>query len=368
MMAEETARTQDRKYIPILDGWRAVAIILVILFHGLYSTDTTASRLLTALANLAGRAGPLGVLIFFSISGYLITTRLLSESYDHGSFSVRAFYIKRAFRILPALAAYLTVLGGLECAGVISLSPGDWSAPLFLRNYWSGSWYTSHFWSLSVEEHFYLFWPVCVLVSGWRRAMWIGLLLIVVVGVWRPWELQHVASRAHALQHTDMRLDYIMMGCVVALSASFYPVVARMLRLLGSSAGLTVLFLALIISTRPWHFDVRSLQAAIITLLVCGSAAANSRIPRLLLANKVALFIGRISYSLYIWQQVFLGPQRHQILRSPASLVCKLAAIVAVASLSHYLLEKPFIAYGRGLLRRPKEVEMQGSLRAPAMP
>jgi peptidoglycan/LPS O-acetylase OafA/YrhL len=368
MMAEQMAQTQGSQYIPILDGWRAVAILLVILFHGLYNTDTTASRLLTALANLAGRAGPLGVLIFFTISGYLITKKLLWESQDQGSFSVRAFYIKRAFRILPALAAYLIVLVVLNAAGVIRLSPGDWSAPLFLRNYWSGSWYTGHFWSLSVEEHFYLFWPVCVLVSGWRRAMWIGLFLIVVVGVWRPWELQHVASRAHALQHTDMRLDYIMMGCVVALLASFYPVLAQALRLLGSSLGLAVLFLALIVSTRPWHFDVRSLQAAIITLLVCGSATATSRIPRLLLANNLALFIGRISYSLYVWQELFLGPQSRPFLRSPAALCLKFAAIMIVASLSYYLIEKPFIAYGRSLLRSSGTVKVQELVSSPATP
>lgn len=361
------AQTRDSKYIPILDGWRAVAILLVIIFHGLYTTDTTDSRLLAGIASIARRAGPLGVLIFFTISGYLITNKLLSESHDHG-FPVRAFYIKRAFRILPALAAYLTVLIGLDFCGVIRLSAGDWSAPLFVRNYWSGSWYTGHFWSLSVEEHFYLFWPLCVLVSGWRRAMWIGVSLIIAVGIWRPWELQRVTSRAQALQHTDMRLDYIMMGCVVALAASFYPGMARTLRLLGSSLGLTILLLALVVSTRPWHFDVRSLQAGIITLLVCGSATAGSRIARLLLANNVALFIGRISYSLYIWQQLFLGPQSHPLLRSPAVLIVKFAAILAAASLSYYFIEKPFISYGKTLVRKSSAMEVQELWRSPAMP
>ena len=340
------------EYLPILDGWRGAAILLVLLFHGLLHTDTAGRTYLAVLAYFVGRMGALGVLVFFCISGYLITTKLLSESEVHGAFSIHAFYIKRIFRILPPLAVYLIVLVILSAAGVIKLAAGDWSAPLFLRNYLPGSWYTSHFWSLSVEEHFYLFWPVCILVSGWKRAMWIGLFLIAIVAVERPWELQHVMSQARALQHTEMRLDYIMMGCVVALATNFHPIVARRIRALGSSLGLTVLFLALVFSTLPRHFDTRSIQATIITLLVCGSAAANSRLSRLLLANPIMLFIGRISYSLYIWQQLFLGPQSRPFLRSPSALPIKFAAIVVVASLSYFFIERPFIQYGRTLLRK----------------
>jgi len=341
------------EYIPILDGWRAVAILLVLLFHGLLYTDKAGSAYLSPLSYFAGRTGALGVLVFFCISGYLITTKLLWDSSVRSSFSIRAFYIKRIFRILPPLATYLIVSAILSAAGLITLAVGDWSAPLFLRNYLPGSWYTAHFWSLSVEEHFYLFWPACVILSGWRRAMWIGLFLIVIVGIWRPWELQHVMNQARALQHTDMRLDYIMMGCVVALASTFYPITARILRALGSALGLIALVLALVFTTVPRHVDIRSIQAIIITLLVCGSAAADSQLPRLLLANPVMLFIGRISYSLYIWQQLFLGPQSRPFLRSPAALPIKLAAIIVVASLSYYFIEKPSIAYGRTLLRKP---------------
>jgi peptidoglycan/LPS O-acetylase OafA/YrhL len=239
------------EYLPILDGWRAAAILLVLLYHGLLHTDIAGRTYLAGPAYLIGRMGALGVLVFFCISGYQITAKLLSESEVSGAFSIHAFYIKRIFRILPLVAAYLIVLVILSAAGVIKLATGDWSAPLFLRNYWPGSWYTAHFWSLSVEEHFYLFWPVCILVSGWRRAMWIGLFIIAIVGVGRPWELQHVMNQARALQHTEMRLDYIMMGCVAALAMNFHPIVARRARALGSPLGLTALFLALVFSTLP---------------------------------------------------------------------------------------------------------------------
>ncbi len=345
------------QYIPILDGWRAVAILLVLLFHGLLNSDLSGSPRLDALSRYAGKSGTLGVLIFFCISGYLITQKLRSESRARGTFSARDFYIKRVFRILPPLAVYLLVLVALFAAGVITLRRGDWAAPIFLTNYitWSSSWYTTHFWSLSVEEHFYLFWPACAILAGWRRALGVGVLVIAVVGIWRPWELHHILDpvlRARALQRTDMRLDYIMMGCVVALAIEFYPWTAGMLRRLGGTLGLGLLLLALIVSTRPAWLDLRSFQAAILTLMVCGSSVRNARLPSLLLANPVALYIGRLSYSLYIWQQIILSPSNHALIRSPQALPIKYALVFGVASLSYYLVERPSIALGRDLLQR----------------
>jgi len=341
------------EHIPILDGWRAVAIILVLLFHGLMNSDVNGKPIFHALAAVSGRTGALGVLIFFCISGYLITRRLRDESRVHGTFSIRTFYIKRVFRIVPPLALYLLVILALFAAGVISLRAGDWMAPIFLTNYFAGSWYTAHFWSLSVEEHFYLFWPLCVIVAGWHRAMWVGGALILAVAIWRPWELHHVTGQARALQHTDMRLDYIMMGCVAALAIDFYPVVAQAFRRLGSNLGLLTLFFALIVSTRPSLIDLRSVQAAILTLMICGSSLANSRIPKLLLANPFMLFIGKISYSLYIWQELFLGETNYPFLRTPLALPVKLVVVFAVAVLSYRFVERPFMEYGRSAARLP---------------
>jgi peptidoglycan/LPS O-acetylase OafA/YrhL len=363
---QQSPKVGRGKYVPILDGWRAVAISLVLLFHGLHNTNTMGSKHLATVAVLASKIGTLGVLIFFCISGYLITRNLFEESRIEGNFSFYGFYIKRIFRILPLVAAYLLVLLALFAAGAVSLVKNDWSAPLFLTNYLPGSWYTTHFWSLSVEEHFYLFWPLCIIVCGWRRAMWVGVILILAVGVWRPWHLhqitqvqatQHIdmsVEYAKALQHTDMRLDYIMMGCVVLLLTAFHPSATRILGMLGSTLGLTALFIALLISTRPWPVDMRSVQAAILTLMVCGSSVANSRFVGALLANPVMLYLGRISYSIYIWQQLVLGPSSHAFLRSPAALLLKYSAVIAIASLSFYFIEKPFIAYGRRLLERRK--------------
>ena len=344
----------DGRYIPILDGWRGVAILLVLLFHGMYNSHLAGHPWLSALGLLAGRTGALGVLVFFCISGYLITQRLLLESRSLGMFSLRSFYIKRAFRILPPLVAYLFVLVALYFAGIIALRSGDWSALVFLSNYHSGSWYTSHFWSLSVEEHFYLFWPICAVMLGWRRAMWVGVALIGAVAVWRPWRLQHVTSQARTLQHTDMRVDYILMGAVVALVIEFYPWATTILKWLGRSWGLAVLFLLLLASTRTTSLDLRTVQAILLTLIVCASTVADAPLPRLVLTNRPILLLGKVSYSLYVWQQLFLGKTGSTFWDSPSMLPAKYVGALFAAWASYRFVEKPFIRYGRTIIARNK--------------
>ncbi len=344
--------------MPILDGWRAVAIILVLAFHGLYNSTIFPTSPVHIIAELSGRLGAMGVLIFFCISGYLITTKLLQESRSTGKFSIRNFYIKRSFRILPPLAVYLFTLIILSEIGILSLQAGDWAAPFFLANYIHGSWYTSHFWSLSVEEHFYLFWPACTLIAGFRKSIWVGLTVVIAVAIWRSWELRFLIAHgyqshvAFTLQHTDMRLDYIMMGCVSALAFNFHPRVGAFVAKLGSPLGLLCLLIALTITTLHLPFDVRSLQATILTLMVCGTSLSNSPLLNKLLANPMMLFIGRISYSVYIWQQLFLGRSSNPMISSPRALPVKYVLVIAVACASYYLVEKPFIRYGRSLLTR----------------
>jgi peptidoglycan/LPS O-acetylase OafA/YrhL len=353
-VTEERNPHGDGRYIPMLDGWRAVAILLVLLFHGMYNSDLAGHPWLTGLAVMAGRTGALGVLVFFCISGYLITKRLLLESRLLGMFSIRSFYIKRAFRILPPLAVYLFVAVALYFGGIIALRSGDWSALVFLSNYYKGSWYTSHFWSLSVEEHFYLFWPICAVALGWRRAMWVGVALICAVAVWRPWRLQHVISQAGTLRHTDMRIDYILMGAVVALATEFYPWTITVLKWLGRSSGLTVLFLLLLVSTRSTSLDTRTVQAVLLTLIVCASTVANAPLARLVLTNRPVLFLGKVSYSLYVWQQLFLGRTGSTFWDSPYMLPTKYVGALLTAWASYRFVEKPFIRYGRNVIARKK--------------
>jgi len=155
-MPDSKPRPTGASYIPTLDGWRAVAILAVLVCHGLDQRQHP----------FAEPLGSAGVLLFFSISGFLITRRMLDEESQTGAVSLRKFYLRRAFRILPPALFYLAAITFLGLMGVFPFSAEPiLKALFFVRNYayfdfaMPATWYSAHFWSLSVEEHFYLIWP-----------------------------------------------------------------------------------------------------------------------------------------------------------------------------------------------------------------
>ena len=167
-------------------------------------------------------------ILFFAISGFLITNRLLEEYESAGHVSLRSFYIRRAFRILPAALTYLLTLCVLGFAlGWIPLTAGQiLSSALFFRNYWvepaAQSWYTGHYWSLSVEEHFYLLWPGLLVALQPRRARWVVPPLALLFAIWRGFDTQFgwVAALNPAWRdlvgRTDYRMDGLLWGCTAA--------------------------------------------------------------------------------------------------------------------------------------------------------
>jgi peptidoglycan/LPS O-acetylase OafA/YrhL len=354
-------------YLPALDGWRAVAILLVLLFHGLFNSDLGNRHWLVRLEEISARTGAMGVLIFFAISGYIITSRLYAESGGQ-RISLRVFYTKRAFRILPPMVVYLLVLVMLFLVHAITLERADWFAPVFLNNYFPASDFTRHFWSLSVEEHFYFFWPLCIVLAGWRRALWVGVGIVAAVAVWRPWELARLtvgpSDPAYAvmhgdlLAHTDMRMDYIMMGCILALALTFYPWATRLLQAAGSGFGLLVLLVLMLVSTHSFVVDTRSIQAVLIAVAVVGSVKTKSWFSTRVLGNRYMLFLGKLSYSLYLWQQLFLVRSDYAWLRSPLALPLKFAVALGAAYLSYRFVERPMIRRGQVLIARWREADM----------
>ncbi len=191
--------------MPTLDGWRAVAILAVLCCHAGWPTAAIAPY------------GAMGVSIFFALSGFLITRRLM----DEGRIDLASFYRRRAFRILPPIIAYLAVLWMLGFRGQLLASL------LFVRNYITPTapqaWYTGHFWSLAIEEHFYLLWPASLYVAGFRRARWIAPALALMVAGWRAADLHYnwigrldPALRG-SLARTDYRLGTLLFGCAIAL-------------------------------------------------------------------------------------------------------------------------------------------------------
>jgi peptidoglycan/LPS O-acetylase OafA/YrhL len=343
-------------FLPTLDGWRAIAVLSVLLGHFLvFSSGHLPGG--SGISKLGESLGPLGVNLFFAISGYLITTRLLAELDQRGSISLRRFYIRRAFRILPPALAYLLIVAILGALGIITLHWGEIpSAVFFYNNYWpERSWYVSQFWSLSMEEQFYLFWPILLARLGVRRAACAAICLIIVTSLWRNWALAHKVAGAYALHRTDLRLDAFMFPVLFAILLRF-PAWRRILSRVGDEPVLAAI-VAIVAGSylAVYHNpDLQNLKTLVISalmpLMIIGTVLKPvNGLGRFLEWPQLA-WLGRISYGVYLFHKLFEIPAASLIdvvLRFPLHL----AIVVCCAASSYYLMEKPLNRIGRNLAK-----------------
>ncbi len=206
-----------RNYVPSLNGLRAISIFIVF-FHHLNAAGTFgafhAPSFLSFLFD-----GNFGVNVFFVISGFLITTLLIAEEQKNGTISLKNFYIRRIFRIFPAYYFVLFVYFLLQGASVLYFTRESWLSSIFYYKYLvRGDAETGHFWSLSVEEHFYLVWPLIFFLFRRSRA-WFAAGIIGLVFACRflaynnRFHLPFIGDWAFIFQ----RADAIMIGCLVAM-------------------------------------------------------------------------------------------------------------------------------------------------------
>lgn len=354
MQAWLKSRLRQRKvganYIPTLDGLRAVAILLVIASHTLdrYQYPTIVSL------------GHVGVAIFFALSGYLITSRLVEEYRVTGRISLRNFYIRRAFRILPPVLFYLTTLWALSWLGIVICSWHAIQSALFLyANYADldgAGWRVGHFWSLSVEEHFYLLWPTLLIVFGVRKGWRTAAMLAIAISLWRILDdrfniiaqIFNDPFLAHRSNRTDLIADALLWGC--CLSFWLRPPLRESLSP-GRSTALAIAAVGSIVGILFWNVNHMYIPLNLLptVLLAAIIAAPNAAIGRIL-EHPVLRFIGRLSYSLYIWQQLFLGGPG-PTLSHPVALL----AIFACALFSYEVIEQPCIQLGSRLCRKVLE-------------
>jgi peptidoglycan/LPS O-acetylase OafA/YrhL len=346
--------------IPELDGLRAFMVMFVVLFH---MTDYGGSlpRGSVWIGNVIACLGPSGVHVFFIISGFIITTLLLREKVAVGHVSLKAFYIRRFFRIVPPFAVFLIALFGMAAVGVISISSQNlmWSA-MFLGDTAfpdPKDWFVAHTWSLSVEEQFYLgFPPLVCLIFGFRSRITIYFLCVFygisVLSLKLANELSiHVAPqfvRIAALYH----FRYIIVGVLLALHGR------PALDVVTGRSRMVPLFLAVSIISMQLYSGpskIVSLVVAAIEPGICGlfvmwfiqnpSRCASLRLP-------AVQWIGACSYGIYLWQQLFTGTKSlyhgWNLAQSPLAVV----AIVVCAGISFYLIERPSIQLGRRISSR----------------
>ncbi|WP_263366834.1 acyltransferase family protein [Edaphobacter bradus] len=322
------------KRIPTLDGWRGVAILMVIVTH-----------LQSGLLGHVWRykwmdLGQHGVSMFFVLSGFLITSRLLAEE----KIGLRRFYLRRVFRLMPCAWAYLAFVALFGLAFKLHIIGEDvWACLFFFRNYLpeqSANAMTSHFWSLSIEEQFYLVWPFLLFLAGKRKAFWIGLSVALACAAYRFHHWDHLSGGIYNL-HTEVRIDALMAGCLFAILNSHEPFRRQLQQNVGIPLASSLLATCLCIYN--YQTFVPLTESAFIGLAITCTSLAPSSLAGRVLEYKHLKFLGVLSYSLYVWQEFFLVPHW-----GPIGIA--ILPLIAIASFS--LIERPGIALGRWLEAR----------------
>ena len=244
--------------------------------------------------------------MFFALSGFLITFRLLEEFEQAKGIALSAFYRRRARRILPPALIYLALLVLLGPGfHVFQTSFSELSASVFFyRNIYQppmpGAWYTAHFWTLSLEEQFYLFWPSVLVLLGprHRRTVWTTLAMILTCALWRA-RVQGLDPMVN-IYRPDLLADHLLWGCLFGLC--WRDIEARIssgARMWAGLGGIGVA--ALLIYWQPPYWQPFFALCVALGFILSADAAQGW-------AARLTAFqtMGKASYDCYIWQSLFL--------------------------------------------------------------
>ena len=339
------APSSAAEFRPDIEGLRGIAILLVLLFHaGLPWTP----------------GGFVGVDVFFVISGFLITGKLWRESQQPGGWNITRFYAWRIRRLLPAALvaiAVITLVGLLLAAPLdrSELAADGAASALSIANmrfigsvdYFAATTSPSpflHFWSLSVEEQFYLVWPALIVLLTWRGGSSRRLIVALLIGVVASFALSiwlTDASPARAFYLLPTRVWQLGVGGLLALIG-----VAGTSRRAGALAwaGLAAVAVAGVALTAeiPYPGLAALLPTAGAVALLYGGAAPSG--PMRLLAAAPLRFLGKISYSLYLWHWPLLVLPLMFLERAltGVEIVASVAVAIGVSWLSWRFVEQPF--------------------------
>jgi peptidoglycan/LPS O-acetylase OafA/YrhL len=337
---------------PALDGLRAVSVLVVLLFHG-------------EITGFSG--GYLGVSVFFTLSGYLITSLLIAERSGTGRTGVGAFYVRRAKRLLPASVVCLTAIAIASAttdwfAGVSTLRR-DLLGALFQVANWvslggSGSYQqlfanaagqvspVEHYWSLAIEEQFYWLWPLafvglCRLARSHRARTWVVAGVTIGFGIAAP-VVASVWGADAAYWATPARAAEILTGALAAfLLAGRSSVRWWSWLAIGAFAALGVAVVLFPAANGPAYSGALPLVGVASALLIVGLQASGPLVT--VLSTPPLVWLGKISYGVYLfhWPVFVVLDARRVDVSTPALFALRMAVTLVIAQLSFVVVERP---------------------------
>ena len=329
--------------IPSLDGLRAASILIVLITHATYSNGSPVRP-----SWVEDTYAHCGVGIFFILSGFLITTLLLRERKNTGTVDLKQFYIRRAYRILPVAYLFLIVMTLLYHA---TMTTGDllW-AYTYLSSYAPHTpWVFNHLWSLSVEEQFYLLWPLAVILGprAQRRFAWATIIISPIC----RYAFTKAGYIGGVFRYFPSVADFVATGCLLALYQPQLEKYRESFKWKGFpliwAATISVPALGYLVMRDPQSYGLGHLPEMFgysattifnFGIALCIQNAILTR-PRVLNWRPV-VWLGALSYSLYIWQMPFFNPHVHSWMTLfPVNVALALCAAAA----SFYGFEQPFL-------------------------
>lgn len=329
-----------------LDGLRAISIGLVLVEH-LFGTRGFPVSIEMAQRLHLSSIGRLGVQVFFVISGFLITTLLFREADQTGTIRLTRFYFRRSLRIFPAYYLLVAIVAVLSTLGLMELLEGDlFHAWTYTTNYHAPrGWWLGHAWSLAVEEQFYLLWPAALVALGRRRALGLAAAIVLAVPVIRSVQFAWIPGSARLIGETFHTVaDSLAVGCLLAgvrgwLASS--PAWVGFRRSPWSVlAPLIAVAVPVLLNSRPQARHLWGTTLTNLSIAACIDLVLSGAWPRTLRVLEIGWIVrlGAWSYSIYLYQQLFLNP------KSPSSGVgfpWNLALALGAAALSYHLVEGP---------------------------
>lgn len=339
-----------------IDGLRAISIIFVLISHFYFKNSFIEKT----------HIGIIGVHIFFVISGFLITTLLLREKLKNELISLKNFYIRRLFRIFPLVYLFIFVLFFLNIFFDLKITNISFLQSLFfVKNYPipnSGlDWYSSHLWSLAVEEQFYLLFPFFISklnIKQYKKLILVFIITIPIanfiilnsgeVGFLYTNKFTHILINGFFIVFND-GIKLILIGSLLSCIYFEDPNVFKKASILNAKYSTFLLFImAVLFAVSTYHFftipylpDI--VFAFLIGIILIFNLDVNNFFA-IFLNNKYLARLGVLSFSIYIWQQLFTlkQPWKDLFIYGDSKLL-NLLALLTVSFISYHLYEKKFL-------------------------